>query len=123
MLNAQRGHLVGWRDLDCLRVCGRSIRLAGPEQQLRAHRQQSRTLVKRRVLQRLLRPLRTVTISAHVQGPSGGLGKERDSLWPPSGAEKVMGHLLRRRVLRGQERRGIGVGTLQILLRLSAVPT
>ena len=43
--DTQRGHLLRGGDLDCLGVRGRSIGIAGTVEQLRAQREQARTLV------------------------------------------------------------------------------
>ena len=117
VLHAQRGHLLGGRDGDCLCIRGGSIGLAGPVEELRAQRKQARTLVIRRVLERELGPRRTVAVSAHVQGPLGRLGEQRNSFQLAAGAEEVMGDPLRRRVLVREEHRRVGVRAPQSLLR------
>ena len=90
--------------------------LAGAMEELRAQREQARTLMIGGVLERQLGPRRAIAVGAHVQRPPGRIGEERDSLRRAAGAEEVMGDALRRRVLLGEERRGVGVGTPQSLL-------
>ena len=68
------------------------------------------------MLERQLGPLGAVAVGAHARGPPGRPREERDGLRRAAGPQKVMGDPLRRRVVRGEERGGIGVGTAQSLL-------
>ena len=117
------GTSSGGRDLDCLahRRLVRGARRRRGASCARSTSRPGRSSI-RRVLERQLGPRRTVAVGAHLQGPRGRLGEERDGLRRAAGAEQVMGDPLRRRVLRGEERRGVGVGTPQSLLRQPRPP-
>ena len=110
LLRSQRGHALRGRDRDRFGIGGGGTGLAGPVEQLRAQRKERRPLALVRMLERQLRPLGAVAVGANARGPLGSLSEERDGLRRAARAQQVVCDALGRRVVRGEQRGGVGVG-------------